>query len=1131
MIPAPAACDKLNDAQRAALDCERDLLLDAGAGAGKTLVLALRVLALLEEGHAKISEIVAFTFTEKAASEMRDRVQQLLLARIAELEPLARKDAEAQERLARLVAARGEFNNCRISTVHSFCHRLLAEHAWEAGLEPGAPLLEEREQAQARLAAVNRVLLRTTREDDAECANALTRLAALARLYDLRSMFAEMLAKRDDTLPALARALADWSDEAQELERRRAAHGRLLAEAIKPCVEQLKKLPLASLSKVAADDKLRELAESLHRAVESLPSPDGAFELRNLLLTDKFEPRSLNRCGAQKNWQKASADMDGVKAIIGKAARLLEASGSDVFDYRFSEAHERRSAAVLRDISVVFARVLDAYKEECAGRLDFLELELASLQLLRGNEDLRREVCRRIRYMLIDEYQDTNPTQAALFDLLVEREHFPGRLFAVGDAKQSIYGFRGADVGVFNRARDRVAALNDAAGIKGKQRLPWGLECKNMAERRRGLILLDTNYRTMPRLLKLGNALLGPLLKREEYRAFDARPQDLEPGRKLKPEERELEVPLELHLVSTDRKAEVSAGDEPELVAQLVERLLKEGANVKDIAILVRKGTRNAEFIRAFAHRRIPLVALGEGGLLQTQEALDCVNLLRALSNAHDDIAVLGWLRSPLGGLSDDALMALAPADKSDPGPLFERLKAAVFSDAGDEQARQRLLAAHGALSQRVGRESPSTLLAAALELCGAALAVSCGAQAEQRAANLARMVEVVRELEPRFGSPAAIARELSRRIEDGEDEAQGEPEHGGDFVTLMTIHKSKGLEFPVVIVPEIGNDRARTEIFWIRALPPQGGALGLWLPWLGNDDERGSFRPDFAAWSAGLEAEARTRAEYRRLFYVAFTRARDRLILTGAVREELREGEAATWADSLLATLGCSGFEGAAKALPGMALHWVKALARANAQPMAPHIARVEGALASGKLELARPVDATLADRLVEAREEAGGDDDPEAAEFGKLVHAEVERRIYARARNARFAPLDSKAGVHADNAIAALGTLRKARELPEYRVFDGDSERRLDLLRVGDDEYEIVDFKTGRVEGDLSAVAGERHGEQLRGYAGLLRKQLAARKRPVKRLRLLVCFTHPDVPANQRLVEIPELPQVSGA
>jgi ATP-dependent exoDNAse (exonuclease V) beta subunit len=154
----------------------------------------------------------------------------------------------------------------------------------------------------------------------------------------------------------------------------------------------------------------------------------------------------------------------------------------------------------------------------------------------------------------------------------------------------------------------------------------------------------------------------------------------------------------------------------------------------------------------------------------------------------------------------------------------------------------------------------------------------------------------------------------------------------------------------------------------------------------------------------------------------------------------------------------------------------------------------------------------------------ESAEESSPEASEFGVLVHAELERRIRAGARQAGGLRRSDHVGHHADNALTALGTLRKATELPEWRVFDGESERRIDLLRVGDDEYEIVDFKTDKVEGDPQAHARERHGEQLRAYAGLLRKQLAARRRPLKKLRLLVCFTHPEVPAEMRLVEIPE-------
>src|SRR5690606_22456705 len=144
-MKAPAACDDLNDGQRAALDLSRDLIVTAGAGAGKTQVLGLRYLALLEEGLARVHEIVAFTFTDKAAAEMRERVQGLLLARIDEL-----RIAKEHTLLERLLKAQREFHLNRISTVHSFCRKLLSDFAWEAGLEPGAPLMDERVQQLTR---------------------------------------------------------------------------------------------------------------------------------------------------------------------------------------------------------------------------------------------------------------------------------------------------------------------------------------------------------------------------------------------------------------------------------------------------------------------------------------------------------------------------------------------------------------------------------------------------------------------------------------------------------------------------------------------------------------------------------------------------------------------------------------------------------------------------------------------------------------------------------------------------------------------------------------------------------------------------------------------------------------------
>ncbi|MEE9311923.1 MAG: UvrD-helicase domain-containing protein, partial [Planctomycetota bacterium] len=141
----PEAAKTLNDGQKAALDLDRDLLVMAGAGAGKTEVLGLRILALLEHGRARIQDIVAFTFTNKAAAEMRERVQLKLMQRIAELT----EEGEVTRRDL-LMQARRDFDQNRISTMHSFCQRLLNEYAWEVGLEPNAPLLDERQQKQTR---------------------------------------------------------------------------------------------------------------------------------------------------------------------------------------------------------------------------------------------------------------------------------------------------------------------------------------------------------------------------------------------------------------------------------------------------------------------------------------------------------------------------------------------------------------------------------------------------------------------------------------------------------------------------------------------------------------------------------------------------------------------------------------------------------------------------------------------------------------------------------------------------------------------------------------------------------------------------------------------------------------------
>lgn len=1094
---APAATSKLNDGQRAALDLSRDMLVSAGAGAGKTQVLGLRYLALLEEGLAAVPDIVAFTFTDKAAAEMRERVQRLLLARILELQ------GGDKQRLARLRQAQAEFARNRISTMHGFCHRLLRDYAWEAGLEPRAPVLDERAQALCRERAIRAVLLATDAGDNPALADALVRLGSVVRLYSLSGSLSEMLRKRAFMRGPLQRAAELWADPDAEVTRRREAWESMFAEPLQAALAAIKAIDHRAAGGAKDGDKLKDLVFELREAAQARD----VFALRELLLTNDGTPRKVG--GAKGNWKHVPEALESVRDQVSAAALAL-APAAEVLSFPFDEAFERRAGAVARDLAVVFEAVCAAYAEECAGGLDFLDLELRALELLHREPEVRRQAIAAARYLLVDEYQDTNPTQAELLALLTHEADAPGRFFAVGDAKQSIYAFRGSDVRVFNHALERVPQRNAKSGASERGMQPcWGLTCQDTPERRGGIVRLEHNYRTVQPVLELGNRLFAAIFGAGPYRDFDARPQDMLFDKKAgKQVERELDQPVEFHLLPGANSAE-----EAEYLAQQVERLRDEGVKLSDVAILVRRSTRNALYREAFARRDLPLLVVGESGLFATQEALDCINLLRVLANPADDIAMLGVLRSPLGGLSDAFLTELALGSNRH-HTLLQRLQ----DWPGKPPAAEYFLADYQRLRSRAGRDAPALLLGEALSAFGYLLAVGCGPDAEQRLANVNRMLELVRAMQHELPSLAPLVRDLRERLERGEDETQGVPDHSVEGVRLMTIHKAKGLEFPVVILPDLAGEGGGGGQGMVRELPEQEGEpLGIYLKSL-DDDDRGEYRSDFAAWRAKFAAIERGLAEEKRVLYVAWTRASERLLLLGSLKPD-KEFDKQHWAHQLLRALEVRDWQGEAPH-PCVRMVWPEAVQPGEAHPHTPAIEAARRALQKGELPLPAPID----DTLVAPVGEGGFKQrtiDPEAAEFGTLVHAGLERRL----RGAEVGMLDARALSHVQRAAEALSTLGTARrELPEFGFMTPDGPRRLDLLReLADGEYEIIDYKTDVVEGDFTGHAEFHHGEQLRGYATALRAYLKARGREAARVRLFVCFTAPDglMPA-QRLVEI---------
>lgn len=1098
-MTAPAATTRLNEFQRAALDLDRDLLVSAGAGAGKTQVLGLRVLAALESGRARIGEILAFTFTDKAAAEMRQRVLQLLLARVEEL-----KAGGESAALRNLRRARAEFSQNRISTVHSFCHRLLSEYAWEAGLEPRPPILDPRAQRAAREAALRRVLLHTPPDDPLNAS--LERLSASARLHGLTQTLHAAVQTRQVSLPSLQTAAQQWQNPDAEVARRRADWVQWQQQQLAPVLAVAAGVDFASAARAGQGDKLAAVMLQVRQCLQA-PTLRGLAEL---LLTAAGAARKFGKAGNKGNWP--AAELEQARGQMAAMAQALEHPMEVLGRYDFDEVHERRCGQACVDLHALLTRLIAAYTEECAGGLDFLDLELRAIALLQGNADIAAEVARRTRMILVDEYQDTNPTQGTLFALLMEADSAPGRFFAVGDSKQSIYGFRGSDVSIFNRAREVISARN--AGLKSRpQRLPWGLQTADTPAHRKGLIDMAVNYRSVSPLVQAGNAIFSRLLQRVPMRPFDAQPQDMAVGRP------DLVAPpraLEMHLIRAPERAgpdqpAVLIANEAQFVAARVRQLLAEGATLGDIAILVRRSTRNEDFRAAFSAAGIPLVLVADRGLLQTQEARDCINFLRLCANPADDIAALGVLRSPMGGLSDQELTQAALSSRD--GTLLDRLRR--WPGLNNCAAATGFVATFDALQLLAGRELPTVLLSRAIEERGMALAVGCASDAEQRLANLGRMLDVVREMQHQYPTLASLARELAARADEGDEEPQGVPQDAGSGVRLMTVHASKGLEFPIVILPDLGARSAGGDVGLVRDVPPAGQPQGLWLKSTA-EATRGTFLPDFAAWQESMAAAEREDAEQRRVLYVAWTRAQRQLVLVGTVGQEIH---GTSWAARILNAVGVTEFRQAAtQAPPELTLHWHDAGERAAPRGRQAEIAAVQHALRANRLHLAAPMDTSLVAPLPRPAA-AYFLAEPEAAEFGTLVHAGIERCLRLRQSEAGIADARLRASVA--SALEALNTLGPARHtLPEFTFLTAQGPRRVDLLRALDgDNYEIIDFKTDGEAGDVTL----RHGPQLRGYGLALRDYLKARNQPAKSIRLLVCLaSQTGLPPARRLVEI---------
>jgi ATP-dependent helicase/nuclease subunit A len=842
---------KLTDEQHSAIyNRNVSIGLSAGAGCGKTFVLTRRFLTNLEPSEngspntAPLSRVVAITFTDRAAREMRDRIRDQCARRLQEC---AERDISHW-----LTILRG-LDAARISTIHSFCSGLLRRHAVAAGIDPQfRPLEMEIGQALLRQ-SVAKTVKRLLEAGDPHC----SRLLAEFGLEPLRRALRKLVIGRAtvDALPfqnRLANQFAeDWLDRLRREFLPRAT-GHVVQS---PLVTQLLQL-LKENEPVNAvmQQRRRDLIVGLEALRNSeIPDVEQLFELR--------EKAKVHGGGNKSGWDD-EAPYEGIKDSLERLRRRIdelkvftEADPSEI-----QNATETSAALV----TVVEAAAADfsAAKLE-AGVLDFDDLLVKTRDLLRDSPEVRQEAADSIGALLVDEFQDTDGIQAEIVQALVGGELSTGKLFVVGDSKQSIYRFRGADPSVFDATRSSLPAHG---------RLP-----------------LTRNFRSQPEILNFVNSLFEPVMPHYErlvpHRAQTSPRPAIEflfafPG----PDEEEGDEKVD---ELRRREAEWIARRILALLNDPVPRILDRDPDSKsehlrrvkagDIAVLFRAMSDSAVYEDVFRRRGIDYYLVGGRAFFAQQEVYDFVNLCTFLNDPADAIALVGILRSPFFSLSDDTIVAITGVGELS---LQQALRQPPPLSLSESQREQVGLAAR--VIEELLEKKDRIPLAELLELALARTAYDASLLHEflgrRKVANLRKLIEMARQFDRSgIGTLADFTRRLQEFVseETVEDLAATHPE-SSDVVRLMTIHQAKGLEFPVVILADM--DRKNKSSYWDAVYHPKFGPL-LVPPRFGTDE------PYHLALRMHQYVEDREdEDESRRILYVALTRAADHLILSAGL-------------------------------------------------------------------------------------------------------------------------------------------------------------------------------------------------------------------------------------------------------
>jgi len=1047
------------------LSAKGPVLIKASAGTGKTYTLTKKVIHLILEEELDVDKILALTFTDYAAAEMRERIYSAITK--------ALREEQRPQRKRHLERQRIQFHRNQISTFHGFCFNLIRSYPDVAGLQTEIRLMDTFQEAQFKL--------------------------------EVRARFYKTYA----THPALNRVLMRYGQ--RQMEALCDAFGDVSENRLLELMEMTPETWLA-MQRTALHDMIRrrdeafaELRDHMDRNPDVLKKPD-AFPSRcpsdpNGMFTQKGTMRAaFLTLGAgdprKEEIDRLSLEVNAERDWIAALEKWL-ATG----DLELTKELSDPDTPSIEPDTVIFHAMKDVaglvrlhgsfFRSERlrTGQLIYDDLIHLAHRMTKEHPEWVSTMRAKYRYIVVDEFQDTDAVQWDILSSLLESE--TSDILMVGDVKQAIYEFRGGNVAVMRRVATELAHTE---------------------------FNLEQSWRSAKEIVEGLNTLFAHVLRKTSDAIYEAEPQDLrhpgdvEHANKDRGSIRTFTLPA-LHKEDgtrvrhgTEERTDVEArslarflkgiADGKEADYADIHALMSEGK--KAVGVLLPRRSNQWKFEQCLRDAGLPFSSLSGVGFYQSQIVRDALALTRFLADAYQNLACVAVFRSPFVGFSDDALVLLR--DEGAASRLFNAVKDWMdaphpeLSEADRSVLRTAIPWLMG-LRKQVKSHRVSEILHEAFFERAYLEACQDRAQAE---ANVHKLLRIVRDLE-RHGTGSLVDLEafLTRQMDDDAMEKEGVVDETGS-IQFMTIHGSKGLEFPMVVLPDLGSGKPNDRFAAVRS-PRDVPDAETWIIPKGVNNEEVSSYHGAMYHHVRNQVKLRESAEQKRMFYVAGTRARNHLVFWGLEAGGIDERKGS------LGALIPMEFRMGTMRIP-IPQEWVADL------PSTPR------SVGMRTIADRAPLEARLAeaDRIVTLPSKAGADGDAgsdevftgvgrwatlEPRKAGDLIHkalehsgwmqvdwSRIERLVRRLWPHPSVDPTDFDAVMaHVRRAVAALAARYPNPRLRRHEVaFETSIKGVIDLL-VQDEggAWHIVDFKTGGVQAHL-----EGYQTQLELYREALRE-----------------------------------------